>query len=330
MAKNDEFERQTAPYRREILALCYRMLGSVADAEDLLQETLVRAWQAFDRFDEARASLRTWLHRIATNACLNALEGRRHRPLPSGLGLPPVRGDAPITRGVDDTPWLEPIPDALLVENSASVPDPVEALVSRGHLRLALVAATQLLPPRQRAILLLREVFDLPAAEVAETLDTTVAAVNSGLQRARSQMASAQLGPDEVLEPTAPERRALVDKYIAAFERADVAALRELLAEDAILEMPPLAIWLRGRDDYARFLERVFAMRGHDWRVALTAANGQLAFGAYAASGDGAHTLHTLQVLDVTDQGISRNVVFQDPRVMGRFRLPSIFEKGAT
>lgn len=305
------------------------MLGSVADAEDLLQETWVRAWQAFDRFDEGRASLRTWLHRIATNACLNALEGRRHRSLPSSLGLPPVRGDAPITRGVDDTPWLEPIPDALLVATSASLPDPVETLVSRGHLRLALVAATQLLPPRQRAILLLREVFDLPAAEVAETLDTTVAAVNSGLQRARAQLTSAQLGPDEVLEPTAPERRALVDKYIAAFERADVAALRELLAEDAILEMPPLSIWLRGRDDYARFLERVFEMRGRDWRVALTAANGQLAFGAYATSGDGAHTLHTLQVLDVTDEGISRNVVFQDPRVMGRFQLPSIFETGA-
>lgn len=306
------------------------MLGSLADAEDLLQETWVRAWQAFDRFDEGRASLRTWLHRIATNACLNALEGRRHRPLPSGLGLPPVPGDAPITRGVDDTPWLEPIPDALLVANSASLPDPVETLVSRGHLRLALVAATQLLPPRQRAILLLREVFDVSAAEVAETLDTTVAAVNSGLQRARAQLTSAQLGPDEVLEPSAPERRALVDKYIAAFERADVAALRELLAEDAILEMPPLSIWLRGRDDYARFLERIFEMRGRDWRVALTAANGQLAFGAYAASGDGAHALHTLQVLDVTGQGISRNVVFQDPRILERFRLPPTFEEGAT
>lgn len=299
------------------------MMGSVADAEDVLQETWVRAWQAFDRFDERRASLRTWLHRIATNACLNALEGRRHRPLPSGLGLPPTNGDAPIAPGADDLPWLEPIPDALF---DASPPDPAQALLARGHLRLAVVAATQLLPARQRAILLLRDVLDLSAAEVAEALETTVAAVNSGLQRARAQLQSAQVGPDDVLEPTAPERRALVARYVAAFERADVAALRELLAEDALLEMPPLAIWLRGRDDYARFVERIFQMRGRDWRVVLTAANGQLAFGAYVASGGGAPTLHTLQVLDVSARGITRNVVFQDPRLMQRFGLPATFE----
>ncbi|AKV00228.1 RNA polymerase sigma-70 factor [Labilithrix luteola] len=297
-------------------------MGSIADAEDVLQETWVRAWQAFDRFDEHRASLRTWLHRIATNACLNALEGRRHRPLPSGLGLPPTTGDAPLARGVDDIPWLEPIPDALFGTSST---DPAQALLARGHLRLAVVAATQLLPPRQRAILLLREVLDVPATDVAEALETTVAAVNSGLQRARAQLNDAQIGPDDVLEPTAPERRALVEKYVAAFERADIAALRELLTEEALLEMPPFAIWLRGRADYARFVERVFEMRGHDWRVAVTAANGQFAFAAYVASGNGTHTLHTLQVLDVTPRGISRNVVFQDPRLMQRFGLSPTF-----
>jgi RNA polymerase sigma-70 factor (ECF subfamily) len=323
VATNDEFERQTAPYRREILAMGYRMLGSVADAEDVLQETWVRAWQAFDRFDEQRASLRTWLHRIATNACLNALEGRRHRPLPSGLGLPPTTGDAPIQPGAEDIAWLEPIPDALF---HATPRDPAEALLARGDLRLAVVAATQLLPPRQRAILLLREVLELPATEVAEALETTVAAVNSGLQRARAQLSEARIGAEDVLEPSAPERRALVERYVTAFERGDVAALRQLLTEDAVLEMPPLAIWLRGRDDYARFVERIFEMRGRDWRVRATASNGQLAFGAYAANGNGSHTLHTLQVLDVTPRGVSRNVVFQDARLMRRFGLPAAFE----
>ncbi len=320
MTTNEAFEQQAEPYRREVLALCYRMMGSIADAEDVLQETWVRAWRAFERFDENRASLRTWLHRIATNACLNALEGRRHRPLPSGLGLPPTNGDAPIAPGADDIPWLEPIPDALF---GASLTDPAEALLARGQLRLAVVAATQVLPPRQRAILLLREVLDLPASEVAEALETTVAAVNSGLQRARVQLSQAGVGPDDVLEPTDPERRALVEKYVTAFERADVGALRALLTEDAILEMPPFAIWLRGRDDYARFVERVFEMRGRDWRVIGTAANGQLAFAAYAGTAAGTRTLHTLQVLEVTRRGISGNVVFQDPRLMERFGLPA-------
>lgn len=227
-----------------------------------------------------------------------------------------------MTRGSEEVAWLEPLPDALLC---ASPPDPAEELLLRGELRLALVAATQLLPARQRAILLLREVLELPATEVAEILDTTVSAVNSGLQRARAQLSTSQTRAEDVVEPTAPERRALVDRYVAAFERADIAALRDLLTEEAILEMPPLGIWLRGRNDYVRFLERVFQMRGRDWRVRLTAANGQVAFGAYAASGSGTHLLHTLQVLDVTPRGISHNVVFQDPRVMERFGLPLVF-----
>jgi RNA polymerase sigma-70 factor (ECF subfamily) len=321
MGTNAEFERRAAPFRREILALCYRMMGSIADAEDVLQETFMRAWRAFDRFDEGRASLRTWLHRIATNACLNALEGRRHRPLPSGLGLP-SDGDAPIVPPTDDTPWLEPIPDALF---GASPPDPAETLLARGHLRLAVVAATQLLPPRQRAILLLRDILDLPARDVAEALETSVAAVNSGLQRARAQLDAARIGPDDILEPGAPERRAIVDRFVAAFERADIVTLRALLTEDALLEMPPLSLWLRGRDDYARFMERIFEIRGRDWRAAITAANGQLGFAAYVANGDGAHTLHTLQILDVTPRGIARNVVFQDTSVLARFGLSSTF-----
>lgn len=302
---NEAFEQQAGAYRREVLALCYRMMGSAADAEDVVQDTWVRAWQAFDRFDETRASFRTWLHRIATNACLNALEGRRNRPLPSGLGFEPVSGDAPIAPAANDIPWLEPIAD-----------DPANVLMARGQLRLAVVAATQLLPPRQRAILLLREALDLSAAEVAEALDTTVAAVNSGLQRARAQLDAAHAEPDDIVPPSDPHARAMIEKYVAAFERADVAALRHLLTDDAILEMPPLSIWLRGKADYGRFIERVFESRGRDWRTTMTAANGQLAFAAYAAN-----QFHTLQVLDITRRGIARNVVFMGPSVATRFGL---------
>jgi RNA polymerase sigma-70 factor, ECF subfamily len=317
MVANEEFERRIGPYRREVLAHCYRMMGALSDAEDVLQDTWVRAWRAFDRYDSNRASLRTWLHRIATNACLNALEGRRHRPLPSGLGTP-VTGDAPLARGADDVAWLEPIPDALL---GARADDPGALLARRGELRLAVVAATQLLAPRPRAILVLRDVLDLSAAEVAEVLGTTVAAVNSGLQRARAQLAQADIGPEEVLEPDDPERRAIVARYVAAFERADVTALRALLVEEAILEMPPFAIWLRGRQDYARFVERVFEMRGRDWRTQLTAANGQPAFAAYAGNGRGEYTIHTLQILDITRGGVARNVVYMDPSLLARFEL---------
>jgi RNA polymerase sigma-70 factor (ECF subfamily) len=296
------------------------MMGSVADAEDVLQETLIRAWGAFERYDEGRASLRTWMHRIATNACLNALESRRHRPLPSGL-VPPVDGDAPMARG-PDIPWLEPIPDAIFGGDPG---DPAAALLARGALRLALVAAMQLLPPRQRAILILREVLELPATEVAEELGATVAAVNSGLQRARARVAEAGTTADEVMEPAEASHRALVDRYVAAFERGDVDTLRALLAEDAILEMPPFSIWLRGRDDYARFVARVFEMRGRDWRTVRTTANGQPAFAAYVRVEGGAYALHTLQVLAPSARGVTRTVVFQDARVLASFGLaPSL------
>ncbi len=169
---------------------------------------------------------------------------------------------------------------------------------------------------------MLREVLELSASEVAEALETTVAAVNSGLQRARAQLSQAGVGLDDVVEPSDPERRALVARYVAAFERADVAALRALLTEEAILEMPPFSIWLRGRDDYGRFIERVFELRGRDWRAVPVAANGQLGFAAYVGTGTGTRTLHTVQVLDVTRRGVSRNVVFfQDPRLIERFGL---------
>ena len=254
MSISVDFERSTAPFRGELLAHCYRMLGSVHDAEDVFQDTLVRAWHAKDRFDEGRASLRTWLYRIATNACLTALESRGRRPLPTGLVGFTDDTEAPL-RPALDVPWLQPFPDALLGS------DPATVAGLRGSLRLALIAAMQLLPTRQRAILILRDVLEWSAAEVAETLGTTVAAVNSGLQRARASLAEAGVNEEQLAEPEDRGRRAVIDRYAAAFESADIEALARLLTEDVILEMPPLLNWFVGQTHYARFIARVFTMR---------------------------------------------------------------------
>ncbi len=296
------------PYRSELVAYCYRMLGSFHEAEDLAQETLLRAWKARDRYDPARASVRTWLYRIATNVCLTALEGRGRRPLPSGLGAPSDDPGAPLVPALD-VPWLEPFPDARF---------DVEV---RADLRLAWVAAVQVLPARQRAVLVLREVLAFTAAEVAEQLETTVAAVNSALQRARAALAGVG-DAGAVTEPDDPEVRAVVQRYVQAFEAADVPALVRLLTDDAVLEMPPVPLWYRGSRDYGRFMERVFTMRGTGWCVRELTGNGQPALAAYAPDPGGGHRLHTLQVFTVADGRIAHNVVFADPRVFDAFELP--------
>jgi RNA polymerase sigma-70 factor (ECF subfamily) len=321
---SEDFARQADPYRRELLAHCYRMLGSVHDAEDLVQETLLRAWRASGRFDGERASLRTWLYRIATNACLTALARRSRRPLPSSIIGPSDDTEQPLVR--TEVPWLEPLPDAMVWAERA---DPAAVAVSRSSLRLAFVAALQLLPPRQRAILILREVLELPAAEVADMLGTTPAAVNSGLQRARARLAG--VAEDQIDEPAEPDLRATVDAYVKAFENADISALTRLLTTDAILEMPPLAIWYAGRENYGRFMTRVFAMRGTDWRMVRVAANGQPALAAYVGtgSGSGEYQLHSLQVLTVTPAGVGRNVVWAEPGVFATFGLAPRLDLGA-
>jgi len=302
-------------FRGELLAHCYQMLGSVHEAEDLVQETLLRAWKARGQYDETKASVRTWLHRIATNACLTALAGRKSRPLPSGLGEPWDDPEQPLASG-HEVAWVQPFPDALLQG------DPAAALLTSGRLRLALVAALQLLPPRQRAILILREALALPAAEVAAVLDTTTAAVNSGLQRARARLAVAGADEDHIGQPADAAARAVIDRYVAAFERADVEALKRLVAVDAILEMPPFRNWYAGRDDYARFMARVFTLRGTDWVFLETAAGGQPARAAYVRAGDG-YALHTLQVFAVADERVRRTMVFADQAVFGLFGLPA-------
>ncbi|HEX6518532.1 MAG TPA: sigma-70 family RNA polymerase sigma factor [Streptosporangiaceae bacterium] len=317
MTVNEEFTGLTAQFRGELLAHCYRMLGSAADAEDLVQETYLRAWRSFDGF-EGRSSVRTWLYRIATNVCLTAIERRGRRPLPSGLGAPADNPDAPLIAG-PEVSWLQPFPDALLVREHQ---DPALVATSRAGTRLAFVAALQFLSPRQRAVLILRDVLQRPAAEVADLLGTTTTAVNSGLRRARAQLAEALPVEDELAEPSEPDRRALLDRFAAAVEDADADALAELLREDVMLEMPPVLTWFTGRRAVARvFASQPFAVPG--WlRLVPVGANGQPAFASYLRESDGAYYAHAVTVLTVTETGIARIVTFRDPGLFRFFGLP--------
>jgi RNA polymerase sigma-70 factor (ECF subfamily) len=304
-------------YRGDLLAHCYRMLGSFDDAEDLVQETLLRAWRAADQYDPHRASVRTWLHSIATNACLTALKARRRRPLPSGLGPRGTDPGAPLVPSLE-VAWLHPFPDDRLG-------DPADAVVQRANLRLALVAALQLLPPRQRAALLLCEVLQLSASEVADVLGTSVASVNSLLQRARATVRAADLALDGLREPSDPAERAVVDRYALAFQSADVPALTRLLADDVVLEMPPVNLWLQGREHYGQFMDRVFLMRGTGWLVVPVMVNGGPGIAAYApdpAARDGALRAHSLQTFRVERGLIRHTVAFVDPSFFAWFDLP--------
>jgi RNA polymerase sigma-70 factor (ECF subfamily) len=310
-----EFSRLTDPYRRELLAFCYSMLGSVEDAEDLVQETYLRAWRSYGGF-EGRSSLRSWLYRIATNRCLTALERRGRRPLPSGLAGP-ADPDAPLVGAGPEIAWLQPFPDP-----PATAPaDPAVIVADRDSVRLALVAAMQHLSARQRAVLILREVLAWRAAEVAEVLGMTTTAVNSALQHARARLGRAGTAEDELTEPPEAERRALLTRFVRAFEDADVAGLVALLHEDVVMEMPPYLTWFAGRAAVIGFMERRCLRAPGDFRLVPVAANGQPGFAAYNLGGSGAFELHTLQVFTVTAAGISRNTVFRDDEVFAAFGL---------
>jgi RNA polymerase sigma-70 factor (ECF subfamily) len=315
------FVAETEPLRRELLAHCYRMLGSVHDAEDLVQEAYLRAWRAYDRF-EGRSSVRTWLYRIATNACLTALAKPSRRVLPSGLYDPePDPGAFPEEAG-PEAAWLEPAPDAMMARDPA---DPAAIVAARAGLRLALIASLQYLPPRQRAVLVLRDVLDFPAADVAVMLGTTTASVKSALARARGRLEELAPASDQVTEPSAPQARALLDQYIAAFENADVAALERLLVRDATLEATPMRTWFAGRKTCVPFLrDRVLGSPG-DWRMLATSANGQPAAAAYTRDQHGGYQPYGVLVLTVTDAGICRVSCFGDPRLVGLFGFPVPF-----
>jgi RNA polymerase sigma-70 factor (TIGR02960 family) len=319
---SEEFTRLTQPFRGELLAHCYRMLGSVHDAEDLVQETYLRAWRAYGGF-ERRASLRTWLYRIATNACLNALQHSSRRVLPSGLAGP-TETDPELPTHRRDLPWLTALPDGLVVPAPAdpAASDPARIVDARQGVRLALVAALQHLPARQRAVLVLREILQWPAADVAAQLGTTTAAVNSALQRARAQLE--QLAPDldRMSEPEEPERRALLARYQRAFETADVEALLGLMRADVTWEMPPMPEWFAGLDRVGRLLRsRVSPVPG-DYRLLPATANGQPAFGVYRRRPDGGFRGGILHVLTLDGPQIRAVHAFHDDTLLPLCGLP--------
>ena len=320
-----DFTELTDRYRGELLAHCYRMLGSVHDAEDLVQETYLRAWKSYATF-ERRASMRTWLYRIATNACLTALEARGRRPLPAALGAPSDDPERPVTE-VWEVPWLQPLPDAVF----GTVPeDPAATVAGRAGLRLALVAALQHLAPRQRVVLILREVLKWKAAEVADLLDTTTAAVNSALQRARAQLDAVAPREDAVTEPDDETERELLSRYAAAFENSDMDELLRLLKHDAVWEMPPHLEWFAGAEAIVRLIRAQCPFGPGDARLVPTSANGQPAFAMYGRRDDGLFHAYQLQVLRLDGDRVGHVVAFFDPALFTDCGLPLVHPAPAT
>jgi RNA polymerase sigma-70 factor, ECF subfamily len=316
-------------YRRELTGYCYRMLGSGFEAEDAVQETMVRAWQALDRF-EGRSSLRSWLYRIATNVCVDMLRGPQRRARPMDLG---PSGTAETTLGpmVGEHAWVQPIADGQVIGTDG---DPAEVAAARDTIRLAFVAALQQLPARQRAVLILREVLHWQASEVAELLDTTVVSVNSALQRARSTMAAANL--DDTVRAVTTEEQALIGRYVDAFERYDIDALVSLIHHDATFSMPPFELWLQGTTDIAKwYVGQGAGCRGS--RLLPVAANGCAGFGAYKvaspAGSGGQETARevwepfAIQVIEVSKGRISGLHHFLYPELFPAFGLPDRLQR---
>jgi RNA polymerase sigma-70 factor, ECF subfamily len=309
-------EEEFALHRGGLVAHCYRMLGSLHDAEDAVQETYLRAWRGHADF-EHRSTVRTWLYRIATNVCLNVLQHSSRRVVPSALGAPGNDPDELHPQALE-VPWLEPFPDQLLGA------DPATVVGDRQSLRLAVVAAMQHLPPRQRAVLILREVLTWPAAEVATMLDTTTAAVNSSLQRARAELARLRPSEEDLSEPDEPARRAVLDQFSAAMESKDLVTLEGLFTADTRWEMPPIPTWFSGRDDVLRLLDAKMRS-GPDRRILVeTSANGQPAFALYIRGEDALYHAHSVKVLTLTKAGISAVLSFHQPALFPAFGLPII------
>ena len=308
-AELQDFPTLTQRYERELLAHCYRMSGSFHEAEDLVQETFLRAWKASADF-QGRSSVRTWLYRIATNVCLTNLESRPRRPLPAGLGTSDaLAGDA--LEADREIPWLEPIPDASVV------------VAERDTIRLAFVAALQHLPARQRAVLILRDVLRWSAAEVAEALETTPVAVNSALQRAHAQLQDRQLTEDTVRPDLSPDQERLLERYVRAFWAKDIDTIVSLLTAEAIWEMPPFTGWYRGADNIGRLIDTQCPGGHHDMPMLQTSANGQPAFGLYMRTPHGDFEPFHLQVLDLDGDRVRHVAAFFDTDLFARFGLPA-------
>ena len=312
-----DLDSQLERYRRELTAYCYRMLGSAFEAEDAVQETLLRAWRSFDRF-EGRAALRSWLYRIATNVCLNMLSASQRRARPMDLG-PASTAEATLGPELPEATWIEPVPDSRVLPAGG---DPADVAVARESVRLAFVAALQRLPPRQRAVLILREVLHWKASEVAELLDTTVASVNSALQRARATLDGPDGPAKTPLQPLDDEQRALLARYVDAFERYDMDSLTSLLHEDATWSMPLYELWLQTHRDIRHWcLGPGIGCRGS--RLIPTMANGAPAFGQYKPDPAGGLQPWSLQVLEVSAGRIGGIVFFLDTaKFFPMFGLP--------
>ena len=311
-------ETQFEQYRGELTAYCYRMLGSPFEAEDAVQDTFVRAWRGLDRF-EGRAALRSWLYRIATNVSLDMLSGRERRARPMDLG-PAQEPILANLRTLPEVTWIEPIPDSLVVRADA---DPAEVTVARETIRLAFVAALQHLPPRQRAVLILCEVLRWQASEVAELLETTVASVTSALQRARATLAASDVSPATTSSELGEADRALLDRYVAAFEQYDMDALTLLIREDATQAMPPFDMWLNGREDILAWWFGPGAGCRGSRVIPTTSANGSPSFAQYKQSPEGGYDAWALQVLELADGHIVDFQFFLDvERVFPLFGLP--------
>ena len=316
VAQSDDFTVRFEEHRRELTGYSYRMLASSFEAEDAVQETFIRAWRAYDRF-EGRSALRSWLYRIATNVCLDMLDGRERRARPMDLGP----AQEPILSNLNTLPevtWIQPMPTGLLVPDG----DPADVAVARESIKLAFVAALQHLPPRQRAVLVLCEVLRWQATEVAELLDTSVASVNSALQRARATLAQSEAG-----EPTpadlGAEERELLARYVKAFEAYDIEALTSLIQEDAKQSMPPFDLWLRGRDDILTWWFGPGIGCSGSRVVPTISANGSPAFGQYKPTPDGGYEPWALQVLEIEDGRIVEFTFFLDTEtVFPLFGLP--------
>jgi RNA polymerase sigma-70 factor (TIGR02960 family) len=319
MPSDAEFAALAEPFRPELLAHCYRILGSIHEAEDLVQETYLRAWRAFDRF-EGRSSLRRWLYKIATMVCLTALGTRSRRPLPSGLGAPSDDHRVAVATREPAVAWLQPAPDALFRADDRA-DDPATIVAGRTGVRLAFIAALQFLPARQRAVLTLRDVLGFRTAEVAEMLDTTTAAVDSALRRARAHLAAVGPVEDDLAEPDEETRRTLLDGYVDAFTRADPDALVDLLRADVELEMPPIPTWFTGRQAVIGFLATRVLRREDQWRMVRTRANGQPAVVAYAHTDEGRYEAHGIEVLTLIGDRIARITAFHDPSLVPTFGL---------
>ena len=294
------------PHRGELIAHCYRMLGSPFDAEDAVQDAFVRAWRSRDRF-EGRAAMRSWLYRIATNVCLDMLKGkeRRLRPMDLGPAMEPLESNLNVRSARE---WIEPIPDNLISPDA----DPADLAVERESVRLAFVAALQLLPARQRAVLILREVLRWEASEIAELLDTSAASVNSALQRARATLADRQVSSFDPTPQLSATDRAMLDRYVVAFEKYDMVALTTLIRDDATQSMPPYDMWLAGRDDVlAWWFGPGIGCLGSRV-IPVVGANGSPAFGQYKPSPEGGYEPWALQVLELEDGRITQFTFFLD------------------